>query len=124
MHDLLEFVRIRPGLHVIDPGCGTGDITAMLADAIVAWAEGTALIPYLDALDEGLRGRFRDEYCDEVRRGWPGRPVLFGFQRMLLSATFDAASKSDAINPTAESWRMGKAKPRLGREGFAVAETI
>jgi len=30
--DLLKLVEVRPGLHAIDLGCGTGDVTAMLAE--------------------------------------------------------------------------------------------
>lgn len=32
--DLLALVRVRPGLRVIDLGCGTGELTAQLADAL------------------------------------------------------------------------------------------
>ncbi len=32
--DLLALVRVRPGLRVIDLGCGTGDLTRRLADAL------------------------------------------------------------------------------------------
>lgn len=32
--DLRAMVRVRPGLHVVDLGCGTGELTARLADAL------------------------------------------------------------------------------------------
>ena len=33
-YDLLALMKIRPGLEVIDLGCGTGELTAMLADKL------------------------------------------------------------------------------------------
>ena len=32
--DLMQLVRVRPGLHVVDLGCGTGELTAQLAEAL------------------------------------------------------------------------------------------
>ena len=32
--DLLSLVRIRPAMHAIDLGCGTGELTRRLADAL------------------------------------------------------------------------------------------
>jgi len=32
--DLLQLVRVRPGLRVVDLGCGTGELTARLAEAL------------------------------------------------------------------------------------------
>ncbi|KQS27997.1 methyltransferase domain-containing protein [Dyadobacter sp. Leaf189] len=33
-YDLLELVRVKPGLHAIDMGCGTGELTRKLADKL------------------------------------------------------------------------------------------
>lgn len=35
-HDLLALIRPRPGLRVVDLGCGTGELTVLLADALQA----------------------------------------------------------------------------------------
>ena len=32
--DLLKLVRVRPGMQVVDLGCGTGELTRRLADAL------------------------------------------------------------------------------------------
>src|SRR2546426_11389770 len=34
--DLLALVRPRPGMHVVDLGCGTGELTARLHDEVAA----------------------------------------------------------------------------------------
>ncbi len=33
-NDLLKLVNIRPNLHAVDLGCGTGELTRRLADAL------------------------------------------------------------------------------------------
>ncbi|CAG5069395.1 Trans-aconitate 2-methyltransferase [Dyadobacter sp. CECT 9623] len=33
-YDLLDLVKVKPGLHVIDLGCGTGELTRKLADKL------------------------------------------------------------------------------------------
>src|SRR5512143_2095886 len=48
--DLLRLVQIRPGLRVVDLGCGTGELTRRLADAL---PDSTVL--GLDASAEMLR---------------------------------------------------------------------
>ena len=75
---------------------GGGDIVAVEkvyphvladADAMLAWAEGTALLPYMDRLDEPMQREFKQRYLQMLRRRWPAKPVFFGFQRMLLATT-------------------------------------
>jgi trans-aconitate 2-methyltransferase len=56
------------------------------ADEILAWCEGTALVPYLEKLQGQARQDFLDGYRTMLRQRWPGEPVFFGFQRMLLAA--------------------------------------
>jgi trans-aconitate 2-methyltransferase len=75
--------------------CGAKDIVAVEkiyphvlqdADDILAWAEGTGLVPYLDRLEGQVRQEFLDQYRRMLRERWPSKPVFFGFQRMLIAA--------------------------------------
>ena len=56
-------------------------------DAVVEWASGTSLRPYLDRLDEGLRAGFRHAYAEALRPHYPARTdgtTLLPFRRMFL----------------------------------------
>jgi trans-aconitate 2-methyltransferase len=72
--DLLRLVQVRPGLRVVDLGCGTGELTRRLADAL---PDSTVL--GLDASAEMLRRaaeqirpglRFELGTIEEVEGGW------------------------------------------------------
>jgi trans-aconitate 2-methyltransferase len=59
-------------------------------EAIVEWGRGTALRPYLDALDPAEQERFLSRYLEAIRRAYPARPggeVLFPFRRIFFVAT-------------------------------------
>lgn len=59
-------------------------------DAIVEWFKGTALRPYLDALDDGERQDFLARYRRAIEPGYPPLPdgtVLLPFPRLFITAT-------------------------------------
>ncbi len=59
-------------------------------DAVLQWAMGTSLRPYLDALAEPERSEFREAYAAALRPHHPPRPdgtTLFPFRRFFLLAT-------------------------------------
>jgi trans-aconitate 2-methyltransferase len=63
-------------VHVLDPAGEDGD------DAVLRWVSGTALRPFLDALqDEGERTAFVDSYAERLRGAYPrasyGTPFRF-----------------------------------------------
>jgi trans-aconitate 2-methyltransferase len=75
-------------LHVLDPGGRFG------ADAVLAWAMGTALRPVLDRLpDQKSREAFVAEYAERLRSAYPRRPwgTPLPFRRV-----FAVAHKPDA----------------------------
>lgn len=56
-------------------------------DAVVEWASGTSLRPYLDRLDGAMRDGFRRAYAEALRPHYPVRPdgtTLLAFRRMFL----------------------------------------
>lgn len=58
-------------------------------DAVLQWAMGTSLRPYLDALSEPERSKFRETYAAALRPHYPPRPdgtTLFPFRRLFLLA--------------------------------------
>jgi trans-aconitate 2-methyltransferase len=66
-------------VHVLDPAGEHG------ADAVLLWVSGTALRPFLDALeDDGERQAFRDAYADRLSQAYPRRPygTLLPFRRV------------------------------------------
>ena len=56
------------------------------ADALLDWARGTALVPYLARLPEALREPFVARYHARLVAAFPERPVFYPFTRILLAA--------------------------------------
>ena len=106
--DLFDMIDVRPGLRVVDLGCGTGELTARLAEQLpgsdvlgidaspqmLAQAQslarprlkGTALVPYLERLPSDLREPFMTRYREKLRARWPEAPVFYPFRRTLFVA--------------------------------------
>lgn len=58
-------------------------------DAVMQWASGTSLRPYLDALPENQRAAFRQAYAETIRPFYPRRDdgtTLLPFRRLFLVA--------------------------------------
>jgi trans-aconitate 2-methyltransferase len=99
--DLLALIERRPGLEVVDLGCGPGELSGTNltvfekvyphvlenADALADWSLGTALVPYLERLPSELHEPFLNRYRAKLRARWPGSPVFYGFRRILFAAT-------------------------------------
>lgn len=59
-------------------------------DAVVAWAAGSSLRPFLDRLDGPMQAAFRAAYAAALRPHYPRRPdgaTLLPFRRLFLLAT-------------------------------------
>ena len=56
------------------------------ADSVVEWTKGTLLTAYLPQLSESGRAEFLSQYARELRAALPGKPVFYGFKRLLLGA--------------------------------------
>ena len=55
------------------------------ADAIVEWISGTALVPYIERLED-LKEEFVKILRLELRKNFPGEPVFYPFRRTFFSA--------------------------------------
>lgn len=75
---------------------GGRDLTVLLkvyphvlpdAGAVAEWTAGTTLVPYFERLPESLRDPFMERYRVLLSEHWPESPVLYGFRRILCTAT-------------------------------------
>ncbi len=71
--DILVFEKVYP--HVLAD-----------SDAVVDWISGTALIPYLERLDEPMQTQFLQAIRARMKASLPAQPVFYPFKRILFSA--------------------------------------
>lgn len=70
--EILVFEKVYP--HILEN-----------ADAVVDWISGTALLPYLERL-ENLQDEFIQMLRQKLRAAMPGEPVFYPFRRTFFSA--------------------------------------
>ncbi|WP_333597324.1 methyltransferase domain-containing protein [Chryseobacterium flavum] len=58
------------------------------ADAVFAWASGTAMIPYVERLPDDIKEQFKKEYKSELQNIFPESPVFYPFKRTFISVKF------------------------------------
>lgn len=58
------------------------------AEAVFAWASGTAMLPYIEKLPEDLKEQFKKEYKHVLQNIFPESPVFYPFKRTFISAKF------------------------------------
>jgi trans-aconitate 2-methyltransferase len=56
------------------------------ADAVLEWAKGTALLPYLERLPPVQRAPYLEEVRRRLQVRYPGSPVFFPFRRIVFYA--------------------------------------
>ncbi len=56
------------------------------ADAVLEWARGTALLPYLERLPPAQHGPYLDEVRKRLHAKYPDKPVFFPFRRIIFYA--------------------------------------
>ncbi len=62
-------------------------------NAVLEWASGSSLRPYLDRLSDARKAAFRQAYAEAARPHYPARPdgtTILPFQRLFLVATMPA----------------------------------
>jgi trans-aconitate 2-methyltransferase len=57
-------------------------------NALFDWVSGTAMIPYVEKLDEETAQLFTTEYKNRLHSAFPKLPVFYPFKRIILEATF------------------------------------
>ncbi|RYD73276.1 MAG: methyltransferase domain-containing protein [Sphingobacteriales bacterium] len=57
-------------------------------EALYHWVSGTALIPYLEKLDEVGKANFIAAYKEKLKKNFANSPVFYPFKRILMHANF------------------------------------
>lgn len=63
-------------------------IIADSIDTLYAFISGSALIPYLEQLQEPVKTRFTTAYKEKINRIFTSVPMVYAFKRMVLVASF------------------------------------
>ncbi|MCA1665636.1 MAG: hypothetical protein LC659_15435, partial [Myxococcales bacterium] len=71
--DILVFEKIYP--HLLTDG-----------DAVLEWAKGTALLPYLERLPPAQHAPYLEEVRKRLHARYPEKPVFFPFRRIIFYA--------------------------------------
>ncbi|AZB25750.1 methyltransferase domain-containing protein [Chryseobacterium bernardetii] len=58
------------------------------ADAVFTWASGTAMLPYIEKLPDGMKEEFKNDYKKQLQNIFPESPVFYPFKRTFISAKF------------------------------------
>jgi trans-aconitate 2-methyltransferase len=54
------------------------------ADAVLEWAKGTALLPYMERLPPAQHPPYLEEVRRRLHARYPERPVFFPFRRIIF----------------------------------------
>ena len=86
--DIVEYARIlyKAGLEDLTVYEKVYPHVLADADAVLEWAKGTALLPYLDRLPPAQHAPFLDEVLRRLRARHPEKPVFFPFRRIIFYA--------------------------------------
>jgi trans-aconitate 2-methyltransferase len=55
-------------------------------DALAQWTSATAMLPYLEKLNESMKQEFISRYKEVLSQQFTATPIFFGFKRILFSA--------------------------------------
>lgn len=55
-------------------------------DALAQWTSATAMLPYLEKLNEPMKQEFLSRYKEVLKERFTTTPIFFGFKRILFSA--------------------------------------
>lgn len=56
-------------------------------DALAQWTSATAMLPYLEKLNETMKQEFLSRYKEILSERFTATPIFFGFKRILFSAS-------------------------------------
>ena len=86
--DIAEYAQLLYAAGVADPNVFEKIYPHVLpdADAVLEWARGTALLPYLERLPPAQHGPYLEEVRRRLHARYPERPVFFPFRRIIFHA--------------------------------------
>lgn len=86
--DIAEYARLLYAAGMADPVVFEKIYPHILpdADAVLEWAKGTALLPYLERLPPAQHGPYLEEVRRRLHARYPERPVFFPFRRIIFHA--------------------------------------
>ena len=86
--DIAEYAQLLYAAGLADPMVFEKVYPHVLADAdaVLEWAKGTALLPYLERLPPAQHAPYLEEVRRRLHARYPERPVFFPFRRIIFYA--------------------------------------
>jgi len=86
--DIAEYAQLLYAAGLADPVVFEKIYPHILpdADAVLEWAKGTALLPYLERLPPAQHAPYLEEVRRRLHARYPERPVFFPFRRIIFYA--------------------------------------
>ena len=84
--DIAEYAQLLYAAGLADPIAFEKIYPHVLpdADAVLEWAKGTALLPYLERLPPAQHGPYLEEVRKRLHARYPEKPVFFPFRRIIF----------------------------------------
>jgi trans-aconitate 2-methyltransferase len=86
--DIAEYAQLLYAAGLADPVVFEKIYPHVLADAdaVLEWAKGTALLPYLERLPPAQHAPYLEEVRKRLNARYPDKPVFFPFRRIIFYA--------------------------------------
>lgn len=63
-------------------------IIAQSADTLYDFISGSALVPYMENMDEALQSALTNEFKERIAAAFPSAPMVYAFKRIIIVASF------------------------------------
>ncbi|HEY2347545.1 MAG TPA: methyltransferase domain-containing protein, partial [Puia sp.] len=86
--DEYTFLLIRSGAKQVVIYQKVYPLITQSIDSLYEFIAGSALIPYMEKLDENMKSEFEKEFRYRISKSFPSSPFIYAFKRLILVGQF------------------------------------